>query len=576
MTGSGFDLIIRGGTVVDGTGAAPYEADIGVRGGRIVFVGQAGGRATEDFDARDLFVTPGFVDIHTHYDGQAIWSTQLWPSSLHGVTTVLAGNCGVGFAPCRAGDHDLLLEVMEGVEDIPEAVMAKGLAWDWETFPEYLRALESRPRDIDVATQLPHSALRVYAMGQRGADREPATPEDLRRMHDLTREALEAGALGFSSSRLPIHRTRTGAPVPSFEAAEEELLTISTVMKELGHGVLQVVLGFPDMESELELLVRVARKSGRPASFSLAQDNVNPDSWRRLMSIVDSANEDGCDLKAQVFPRPIGLLVGYDLSVNPFCLCPTYQRLTEMPLQQRVRELRRPEIRQTLLSEQPGNPTAPLAVLGRSFARMFPVSDPPNYEPPLETSIAAEAARRNIRPEELAYDLLLEDDGRAMLYVAIANYADGNLDAVHEMIRHRHTVLGLGDGGAHYGMISDASYPSFLLGYWTRDRKGNKLLVAEAIRALAYEPARAIGLSDRGILAAGYKADINVIDYRNVGARLPHVAYDLPAGGRRLMQAADGIVATFVSGGAITRNGQPTGSLPGKLLRGQLFAQPAA
>lgn len=574
MARSELDLVIRRGTVVDGTGTEPYEADIGVSEGRISCIGKIGSRGAEEFDARGLLVTPGFVDIHTHYDGQAIWSDRLWPSSIHGVTTVLTGNCGVGFAPCRAEDHDLLLEVMEGVEDIPEAVMARGLTWNWETFPEYLRAVETRPRDIDVATQLPHSALRVYAMGKRGANRERATRDDLRHMHILAREAIEAGALGFSSSRLPIHRTRTGAPIPSYEASEEELLTISNAMTEVGRGVLQVVLGFPDMESELELLVRVARRSGRPASFSLAQDNANPDSWRRLMSIVDRANRDGCQLRAQVFPRPIGLLVGHDLSVNPFCLCPTYRSLTDLPLEQRIQELRRPEVRQRLLSEKPGNPTAPLAVLGRSFARMFPISDPPNYEPSLETSVAAEAARRNVSAEELAYDLLLEDNGRAMLYVAIANYADGNLDAAHEMMRDPNSVLGLGDGGAHYGMISDASYPSFLLGYWTRDRNGKKLSVAEAVRALAFEPARAIGLGDRGLLSVGSKADINVIDHQAVRTRFPHVAYDLPAGGRRLMQGADGFVATFVSGAPIARDGKPTGSLPGKLIRGPTV-QPA-
>ncbi len=564
-----FDLVIRNGIIVDGTGDEPFESDVGIVGGRIAQIGHLAQHGRDEIDAKGLLVTPGFVDIHTHYDGQAIWSPRLAPSSSHGVTTVVTGNCGVGFAPCRRDDHSMLIEVMEGVEDIPGVVMAEGLDWDWETFPQYLDALDRRPHDIDIAAQLPHSALRVYVMGERGAMHEAATVEDLARMRCIAGEAIDAGALGFATSRLPIHRTRHGAPIPSFDAAESELLAIAEGLKERGRGVLQFVLSFPDLAGEIALLGRVARASGRPASFSLAQDNANPDSWREALSLVSDVNRSGCELRAQIFPRPIGLLVGHSLSVNPFCLCPSYQKIAQLPLSQRLVELRNPDLRHRLLTEPQVNPVAPLAVLGRKFDRMFPMSDPLNYEPPLATSIASQAAQRGILPEELAYDLLLENDGNAMLYVAIANYAGGNLDAQLEMMLHEHTVLGLGDGGAHYGMISDASYPTFLLSYWTRDRVGKKLSLPEAVRALSRETACAVRLNDRGIVAPGYRADINVIDYDRLQVGRPRVIDDLPAGGRRLMQDAEGFVTTIVGGVRIANEGKPLNVFPGRLVRGQ-------
>jgi N-acyl-D-aspartate/D-glutamate deacylase len=565
-----FDLVIRNGTMVDGRGGEPVEADVAVTDGKIAAVGRVSGAGREEIDARGLLVTPGFVDLHTHYDGQAIWSERLSPSSSHGVTTVVAGNCGVGFAPCRPADHGLLVRVMEGVEDIPEIVMTEGLAWDWETFPQYLDAVDRRSRDIDIATQLPHSALRVYVMGERGAAREPATAEDRARMQAIAVEAIEAGALGFATSRLFIHRTRDGDPIPSYEAAESELQSIADALKSLDRGVLQFVLGSPSspFADELAMVSRVAKSSGRPASFSLAQDPAHPEGWRKALAQVAALNAEGCRIRAQVFPRPIGLLVGHDLSVNPFSLCPSYQPLAKMPLSARMIELRRPELRARLLVEDAMNPLSPLAMLGRSFDRMFPVSDPPNYEPRLEDSIASQAARLGLTPRELAYDLLLEEDGRAMLYVALANYANGSLEAVYEMLNDSNTVLGLGDGGAHYGMISDASYPTYLLSHWTRDRAGRKISVAKAVRALAQETAATVGLQDRGILAPGYKADINVIDYDRLTVRKPRVATDLPAGGRRLLQDAEGFAATIVSGVPVMREGKPTGALPGKLVRG--------
>lgn len=569
-----FDLVVRRGTVVDGTGRAPFEADVAVSRGRIAAVGAVDGRGREEIDAKGLLVTPGFVDIHTHYDGQAIWSDSLAPSSLHGVTSVVMGNCGVGFAPCRETDRELLVSVMEGVEDIPEIVMTQGLNWEWESFPEYLDALDRRRHDIDFAAQVPHSALRVYAMGQRGANREPARPEDLALMQRLVRDAIGAGALGFATSRIFIHRTRGGAHIPSYDASEIELAAIGQALKDMGQGVLQFVLGMPwqDLESEVELVARLARASGRPASFSLAQDNTNPDAWRRALALVAHANSEGCHIRAQVFPRGVGMLIGHEVSVNPFCLCPSYQPLALLPFEERIAALRDPALRARLLSELPMDPVAPLALMGRNFERMFPLFDPPDYEPPLAQSIAARARSEEKSAEEVAYDLLLEQGGRAKLYVILTNYAAGNLDCVLEMMQSRETVLGLGDGGAHYGMICDSGYPTFVLTHWVRDRRGPKLPLALAIKELARDPANAVGLNDRGTIAPGFKADINVIDFDGLSLTTPTVVNDLPAGGKRLMQYANGYVATIVTGEVIRRNGSATGKLPGRLVRG---ARPA-
>jgi N-acyl-D-amino-acid deacylase len=565
-----FDLVVRGGTIADGTGLAPFEADIAIVSGRIASVGRIAGSGREEVDARGLLVTPGFVDIHTHYDGQAIWSERLSPSSGHGVTSVVMGNCGVGFAPCRAADRELLISVMEGVEDIPEIVMAKGLEWEWQSFPEYLAALERRSHDIDFATQIPHSAVRVFAMGARGAKREPATKDDLGAMQGLVAEALDAGALGFATSRLFIHRTGKGEHIPSYEAAEAELAAIAEVLGRAKKGVLQFVLGVPgkSFQDEVRMAARLGQRNGRPVSFSFAQDNQNPDSWRRILAIVQEANSNGVRMRAQIFPRPIGLVLGHNLSVSPFSLCPSYKAIAHLPLAERIARLREPALRETLLKEPPGETTTPLATLGRIFTQMYPLGDPPNYEPDPSTSIAAQAKARGVSPEALAYDLLLDQGGNAMLFVALTNYANGNLDAVLEMMRSGQTVLGLGDGGAHYGMICDGGYPSFVLSHWTRDRKGEKLGLTEAVKALTREPASAVGLNDRGVIATGMKADLNVIDFDALRIEKPVVTTDLPAGGKRLMQSARGYVATIVSGEIIARDGSPTGKLPGKLIRG--------
>jgi N-acyl-D-amino-acid deacylase len=569
-----YDLVIRNGLIVDGSGDEPFQADVAVKDGRIAAVGAIDGSGDEEIDASGRLVTPGFVDIHTHYDGQAIWSHQLNPSSSHGVTTVVIGNCGVGFAPCRPADHDLLIKVMEGVEDIPGVVMAEGLTWNWETFPEYLDALDANPRDIDVAAYLPHSPLRVYAMGERGANREAATPEDLAKMRCLAREAIEAGAVGFASSRQFIHRTNAGEQIPSFDADAMELEAIAKGLSDAGDGVVQVVLNTPfqSWDDELKLLRSIAKTSGRPATFSMGVSNTGPETvWRDALSIVDSANTAGETVTAQIFPRPIGMVTGHELTVNPFCLCPSYQALSHLDFVTRIAELRKPEVRARIVAEKPAD-GHPLAVIGRNWDWMFPFGDPPNYEPPLDTSIGAQARAKGVAPEDIAYDYLLEQDGMAKLYVALGNYQDGRLDAVLDMMNHKHTVLGLGDGGAHYGVICDASFPTFMLTYWTRDRVGERVSLANAVRALAFVPARVLGLKDRGLIRAGYKADLNVIDYARLALHAPEIKYDLPAGGRRLDQGATGYDATVVSGKVIRRSDRATGVLPGKLVRGSQAA----
>jgi N-acyl-D-aspartate/D-glutamate deacylase len=572
--GASFDCVIRGGTIVDGTGGKPYVGDVAIKDGRIAAVGKVDGQGAQEIDAAGRLVTPGFVDIHTHYDGQAIWSSRMNPSSSHGVTTVVMGNCGVGFAPCRKEDHDLLINVMEGVEDIPGAVMAAGLDWNWETFPEYLNALDSKPRDIDTAAYLPHSPLRVYAMGERGANREPATREDLARLRRLTAEAVEAGALGFATSRLHIHRTADGAAIPSFKTAEAELEAIAGGLKDAGKGILQMVMDFPDEHYDgIGLLRRLAEQSGRPATFTMGSGNSGPEGWREGLKKVEAANADGVAMTAQVFPRPIGLVQGFNLSINPFCLCPTYKAMAHLPLAEKVAELRKPEVRAKLLSEEPVDGPSALAMMSRTFDWMFPLADPPDYEPPAEDSVGARARREGRTPEEVVYDMLIEDDGNAMVYTALGNFYNAKLDSVREMIQHKDTVLGLGDGGAHYGMICDASYPTFMLAHWTRDRAEGKLPVEWAVKALANDPARAVGLNDRGVLKPGYKADINIIDYDKVALDQPKVIYDLPAGGRRLDQTARGYDAMIVSGKVVYRNGKPTGELPGRLVRGQQEAR---
>ncbi len=566
-----YDLVIRNGTVADGTGGPLRQADVGVRNGKISAVAPGLSRGSEEIDAKSRLVTPGFVDIHTHYDGQATWDARLNPSSWHGVTTVVMGNCGVGFAPVRTADHGRLIELMEGVEDIPGAALHEGLKWNWESFGEYLNAVESTPHDIDIAAQLPHGALRVYVMGERGANLEAATDDDIAQMRALTAEAMRAGALGFSTSRTLNHKTVKGDPTPSLRAAADELTGIAMGLKDAGTGVIEMISDFnqPDLASEFGMIRRIVESSGRPLSLSLAQGHSYADGWRRILGLIEESAANGLPIKAQVAPRPIGVLLGLQGTINPFITHAAYQAIKDKPLAERVAIMRDPAFRAKVLEESAQREKShPLARGIMAFDRMFPLGDPPNYEPPKETSIAAMAARSNRSAADIAYDLLLEDEGRAFLFSPFANYADYNLDHCGEMIAHKDCVMGLGDGGAHVGIISDASFVTYLLTHWGRDRAKGKFDIGYLIKRQAADTARAVGLNDRGTLAPGMKADINVIDFDALAVKAPTMAYDLPAGGKRLLQGARGYDATIVSGQVIYRDGKPTGALPGKLVRG--------
>ena len=564
------DLLIRGGLIVDGTGGEPHVGDVALLDDRIVQVGGTfTGTAAETIDASGLVVTPGFVDIHTHYDGQAIWSDTLSPSSSHGVTTVVLGNCGVGFAPCRKQDHEALIRLMEGVEDIPGVVMAEGLPWDWETFPQYLDALAARQRDIDVACLLPHSPLRVWVMGERAIAREEATDADLAAMREIAREALDAGAIGFATSRLNIHRTKAGELIPTFGADTRELVAITEALAEAGTGVFQAVLDAPfqSWDEEMDRLIAVTRASGRPSTFTVGLVNSGPRNWEEALAKVDEARGQGMEIWPQVLPRPIGLISGWALSTHPFCLCPSYQPIAGLALEEQLPRLADPAFRAKLLSEMPQE-GHPLAMLTRIWDWMFPFGDPPQYEPSADQSIAALARAQGRTCEEVAYDVLMERGGNGMILNTLGNFHEGKLDALLELVRRPDTVMGLGDGGAHYAAICDASYPTFMLTYWVRDRAGERMSLAETVEMLAARPARVVGLEDRGVLLAGMKADVNVIDMAALELHAPVVRHDLPGGGRRLDQTAKGYVATVVSGNVIRRDDQPTGKLPGKVVRG--------
>ena len=564
-----FDLVIRGGTIVDGSGGQPFTGDVAIADGVIRAVGPIAARGREEIDATGLLVTPGFVDIHTHYDGQATWDSRLAPSSGHGVTTVVMGNCGVGFAPCRPADHDMLIRLMEGVEDIPGVVLTEGLAWNWESFPEFLDALESRPHDIDFAAQLPHGALRVYVMGERGANRDPATPEEIAEMARLAGEAMDAGALGFTTSRTLNHRTSDGQPTPTLTAAEEELLGIAMGLKAADKGVLQFVTDFKNAKVEMAMLRRLVEESGRPLSVSLAQAEMAPDAWKRLLGWVEETAESGLPMRAQVAGRPVGLMLGLDATLNPFIAHPSFREIADLGLAEKVARLKDPAVRARMLDEAPASDNPFMQAVLQNFEKMFVLGDPPDYEQDPSRSLGAQARARGIAPEALAYDLMLEDDGRAMLYFPFLNYADNTLEPSLAMMKSPHTVLGLGDGGAHLGTICDASFSTHMLTHWTRDRtRGEKLGVAEVVKWHTHDTAAAVGLADRGLLRPGYKADVNVIDYDALRLHPPRMAHDLPAGGRRLMQDADGYRYAVVSGQITYRDGQPTDALPGRLIRG--------
>ncbi len=565
---SEYDLVVRGGTVHDGTGAAGRSADVALRDGRIAEVGVISGACAREIDADGAIVTPGFVDIHTHYDGQATWANRLSPSSHHGVTTVVMGNCGVGFAPVRPSDHDLLIELMEGVEDIPGVALHEGLPWAWESFPEYMNFLGERQFDMDIGAQVPHAALRVYVMGQRGADREPANADDIAAMRTLTQEAIEAGALGFTSSRTLNHRSSRGAPTPSLTAEIDELMGFADALKTAGRGVMEMISDFDDLEDEFSLLRSMVAHSGRPMSISLAQ-GLSPHGWKKVLSQIEHASADGLVMRGQVAPRPIGILLGLTTTLAPFTTRQSFMEVAKLPLAEKVAALKDSERRARILSEDTGAGFARLFKLMDEGRKIWLLGDPPDYEPAPEDSLHAQALRAGCDPWDFVYDQLIANGGKNILYTPFANYAENNLDCCREMIMNDNTVMGLGDGGAHVGTICDASFITTLFTHWGRDRtRGEQIDLATLVKRQTHDTARAVELTDRGTLEPGMKADINVIDFDNLKVRAPEIVHDLPAGGARLQQRADGYLATIVSGAVTYVNGEATDALPGRLIRG--------
>ena len=567
-----YDLIIKNGTVYDGTGDKPFVADIAIKGRKIEAIGELDEVSKQTINAEGKVVAPGFVDIHTHYDGQVTWDPYLRPSTYHGVTTVVMGNCGVGFSPCKPEERDWLISLMEGVEDIPGTALHEGINWQWESFPEYLDILENKPFAIEVGTQIPHGAVRAYVMGQRGIDREEATQEEIDRMSQIVKEAIQAGAFGFSTSRTEKHRDSSGALTPSITAHKNELVSIANSIGELNSGVLQGISDFYDFESEFDIFKEMSQSSGRPISITVEQMDQRPDWWHQLLDGIEAAQNKGINMYGQVPPRATGINMGLEVTLNPFTFYPSFYDLSKKSLEEKVATMRDPKFKKKVLSEQPvsiGNPL--VEEITQSFNKMFRLGDPANYEPDPDSSFEAIAKKQNISPQEVAYDCLLEKEGKALIYHPLFNYLPGNLDFVEKMLNHPYSISGLGDAGAHCGAISDASFPTTLIQHWGRDRtRGKKIPLEKLISMQTLETSRLLGISDRGVLKEGYKADINVIDFDNLTLHEPEVLHDLPAGGRRLVQKASGYEYTIVSGQIAFENGEATGALNGRLIRNQI------
>ncbi len=575
------DLVIRAGTVVDGTGAPAVTADVAIDGGIVTEMGRVG-RGRREIDADGALVTPGFVDMHTHFDGQATWDPYLTPSCWHGVTTAVLGNCGVGFAPADPTRHEWLIGLMEGVEDIPGTALHEGMSFDWEHFPEYLDALDRMPRAISLGAQVPHGAVRAYVMGERGARNEASTAEDIEAMAAIVTDALRAGALGFSTSRTLGHRAIDGEPVPGTFAAEDELFAIGQAIAAAGHGVFELApagtggeaAGDPAdaHETEIDWMVRLAEATGVPVTFLVMQSHVAPDRWRVQIEAARRARAAGTPVYPQVASRCFGMLVGHQSRANPFRNRPSYQALMGLSFTDRVARLRDPEVRARILAEAPPPPTPgtmSAQMQSSMFAALYPLGDPLDYEPAADAGLRAIAEREGRSIEEVAYDLMLADDGRALLLYPLLNYGGGSYDALHEMITDPVTVQGLGDGGAHCGIVCDASMTTYLLSHWVRDRsRGPRIELELAVRRLTADPARLYGLHDRGVLAPGHAADVNVIDFDRLGLVAPEMVFDLPADAGRMIQRSTGYVATLVGGETVVEAGETTGALPGRLLRG--------
>ncbi|MEZ5237614.1 MAG: amidohydrolase family protein [Microthrixaceae bacterium] len=571
------DLAITDALLADGTGEPTRMADVVIDGDTITEVTGPGEapRARRTIDAAGRLVTPGFVDIHTHYDGQATWDPEMTPSGWHGVTTVVMGNCGVGFAPAAPDRRDWLIQLMEGVEDIPGTALVEGMSWNWESFPEYLDELDSMHRVMDVAAQVPHGALRAYVMGDRGATNEAATAEDIAEMSKLTEQALLAGAVGFSTTRTVLHRAADGQLAAGTTAAAEELIGIGEALGRAGTGVFEVASDLFDAEGEFAWMAEVSRRSGRPVSFGCLQNDFQPEQWRDYLARTDDANARGARIVPQVAGRPACLLFGFESSVHPFITHAAYREIAGLPLPERVERLRSAEVRRAILEEQIDRSGFVGMVLA-GFDKLFPLGDPPDYEPAPELSVGAIARREGRPPEEVAYDLMLGSEGTELLYYPLLGYSHGDFGALGEMLDHPGTVLGLGDGGAHCGVICDASLPTYMLTHWTRDRtRGPRLGLAEVVAMQTSRTADLYGFADRGRVAPGYRADLNVIDLDGLSIAAPRMVHDLPAGGRRLVQESRGYVATICAGTPVRLDDEPTGARPGRLVRGERSAPPA-
>ena len=563
-----FDLIIKNGSIYDGKGSEPYQADIAISNEKIVEIGDIKGEAKKVIDAEGKIVTPGFVDIHTHYDGQVTWDPYLRPSTYHGVTTVVMGNCGVGFSPCKPDQRDWLIGLMEGVEDIPGTALHEGIDWEWESFPEYLDALEKKPLAIDVGTQIPHGAVRAYVMGERGINHEEASQEEIDRMKEIVQEAIKAGAYGFSTSRTEKHNDVNGNLTPSITAHKNELVEIAKSLGEINKGVLQGISDFYDFESEFDIFKAMSKQSGRPISITVEQQDARPEWWEQLLDGIEDAQSEGINMYGQVPPRATGILMGLTATLNPFRFHPAYMEIADLALEERVEIMSNDEFKEKLLSDNAVSINPLVDEIVNSYSKMFKLGEPANYEPDPEMSFESLANSSNMTAQEIAYDAMLEKDGRALIYHPLFNYQTGDLSLVEKMLKHPYTISGLGDAGAHCGAISDASFPTTLVQHWSRDRsRGSKLPLETVIKMQTSETANLLGIKDRGVLEKGYKADINIIDYEGLTLHEPEIINDLPAGGRRLVQKASGYDYTIVSGEVAFIKGEATGALNGRLIR---------
>lgn len=559
------DLVIRGARIVDGTGAPAFTGDVAIDGEHVTEVGGRAARGHRELDGDGLIAAPGWVDVHTHYDGQVTWDPEVTPSSWHGVTTVVMGNCGVGFAPVQPGGESFLIELMEGVEDIPGTALHEGIEWQWESFAEYMDALDATPRVMDIAAQVPHAAVRAYVMGERAHD--DATADEIGQMADIVEAALRAGAVGFTTSRTILHRSKHGL-IPGTEVTPDELLAVGDAIARAGHGVFEIVSDHQGREPELAWMTELATRSGGTVTYALAQKPYAPEDYKDSLADADRLAGEGLHIVPQVSSRPTGMLFGLQSSLHPFITHPTYRKLHDLPLDERVARLREPGVRAALLSEAPATENIIATALMTRWAQIFPLGDPPDYEPAPSTSVAATAEREGRTPEEVVLDWLLERDGKALLFAPLASYVDFDHEAIREMMTHPRTVLGLSDGGAHCGLICDASMPTTLLTHWVRDRsRGERLPIEQAVHLQTGRTAQTYGFRDRGALVPGLRADLNLIDLDGMRLHAPEMVFDLPAGGRRLIQHVDGYKATVVAGQVTYSDGEATGERPGRLLR---------